>query len=214
MNEIEKLILAGGNEWKKDGKHRIYFNDLNDLIGLEVYYYKSGNVSSAKLNGESISNSEARRIMSALGGSFYYDVTLGEWESTKWTTEYANDLIEAIENKISEIEDRKNEDVSYPDFEDCLDELSEKYAEETGLSAKRGSERIACAHDFMKQKNVHIGRVQFVDDVNLMGNKEFQRKRMGHFSKEHQMLLTGYSSKRRGYSSAVFMKITSGWVRG
>jgi hypothetical protein len=63
-----------GSEWVKADKHRIYFNDLTVWYGLECSYYNTGNVSSATLDGEHVSNCEARRILGRLGGSkVWYD---------------------------------------------------------------------------------------------------------------------------------------------
>lgn len=80
--EIEKLIQIGGSEWKKDDKHRIYFNDLPGLYGLEFSTYKTGNISSATLDGHSVSNSQARKILGSMGGSkLWYDVEDGQFHS-------------------------------------------------------------------------------------------------------------------------------------
>lgn len=60
MNEkdIAKLLEAGGNRWSKYGKDRIYI-DVTTL-GLEVSYYKTGNVCNATWQGEGISNADAQ----------------------------------------------------------------------------------------------------------------------------------------------------------
>lgn len=63
---IEALQQLGGKEWIKDEFHRIYFNNLEKLYGLDCQYYKTGNIARASLNGEPISNSEARRILGCL----------------------------------------------------------------------------------------------------------------------------------------------------
>lgn len=78
-NTEKKLYEIGGREWQKGSHHRIYFGAkaLKELIGLEVKYYKTGNVADAFLNGERISNSEARRILGTRG---YYDVVAGEFK--------------------------------------------------------------------------------------------------------------------------------------
>lgn len=47
------------------GMVRTYVNEWAELIGLDVAFYKSGNVSSAALNGKGISNAEANRIQCA-----------------------------------------------------------------------------------------------------------------------------------------------------
>jgi hypothetical protein len=63
-----QIEAIGGRPWnKQDGTRRIYLNPKiwAPWIGLDVAYYKTGNVSSAALNGEAISNAEARRILNA-----------------------------------------------------------------------------------------------------------------------------------------------------
>ena len=71
---IEALTKKFGR-WTKKGSNgkvydRIYFNATD--LGMEVSYYKTGNVSSAAIDGEHISNCEARRIM---GSKAYFDLT-------------------------------------------------------------------------------------------------------------------------------------------
>ena len=71
---IEALTKKFGR-WTKKGSNgkvydRIYFNGTD--LGMEVSYYRSGNISSAAVDGESISNCEARRIM---GSKAYFDLT-------------------------------------------------------------------------------------------------------------------------------------------
>lgn len=74
MNEkdIAKLLEAGGNRWSKYGKDRIYI-DVKTL-GLEVSYYKTGNVRNATWQDEGISNADARRL---LGSKVYVDCADG-----------------------------------------------------------------------------------------------------------------------------------------
>lgn len=61
--------------WTKQGFNgkvydRIYFNATD--LGMKVEYYRSGNVSSAEIDGKIISNCEARRV---LGSKAYFDLT-------------------------------------------------------------------------------------------------------------------------------------------
>lgn len=102
MNEqqIEQLKKIG-SEWKNHGKHRIYFNDdlKHEIIGLDVDYYKSGNVSGATLNGERISNSEARRVMSKLG-SMYYDFSDQKFHGPN--NEYFFQIVDGIKARLGE----------------------------------------------------------------------------------------------------------------
>lgn len=77
-DEIKSLTDRGFNRWTKklsNGKvmDRLYIKP--EYLGLELTRYKSGNISSAKFNGETISNSEARRIE---GTKCYVDVATKE----------------------------------------------------------------------------------------------------------------------------------------
>ena len=77
-DEIKILTDRGFNRWTKklsNGKvmDRLYIKP--EYLGLELTRYKSGNISSAKFNGETISNSEARRIEST---KCYVDVATKE----------------------------------------------------------------------------------------------------------------------------------------
>ena len=77
-DEINTLTDRGFNRWTKklpNGKvmDRLYIKP--EYLGLELTRYKSGNISSAKFNGETISNSEARRIE---GTKCYVDVATKE----------------------------------------------------------------------------------------------------------------------------------------
>lgn len=74
--DIEKLVKIGGKEWQKGDMHRVYFDSLPEWYGLKLYYYNSGHVCGAELNGETISHAEGNRIFARLTGSvrFWYDV--------------------------------------------------------------------------------------------------------------------------------------------
>ena len=67
--EIIKILTEqfGGNLWENYGKRRVYFDgvDIARRQGLDWGTYNSGNISSARLNGEKISNSECKRILRA-----------------------------------------------------------------------------------------------------------------------------------------------------
>lgn len=94
---IEVLKDMGANEWHKGNYNRLYLNEAVDaLIGLEVTCYKSGNISSARLKGESISNAEARRIIERTCKA-YIDLDTMELVSVNEL------LISAISEKEAEI---------------------------------------------------------------------------------------------------------------
>ena len=56
-----------GKKWvhPKTGEVRYYVeaSEVAALAGLEIHRHKTGNISSARLNGEEISNSEAARML-------------------------------------------------------------------------------------------------------------------------------------------------------
>lgn len=62
----EQAEQLGGKLWEKGGMRRFYLN-WPELIGLDVSYYNTGNISRARLNGERITNSEAYRMGAAKG---------------------------------------------------------------------------------------------------------------------------------------------------
>lgn len=61
----ESLKKLGHAEWVHPGtgEARVYINNLSALYGLRTSHYNTGNISSATLNGEKISNREAERIL-------------------------------------------------------------------------------------------------------------------------------------------------------
>ena len=80
--KMTKQMLTLGKEWKKDEMHRIYISDLSKLYGLKCDRHKTGNIKSAKLNGEKISNTKATKLEIALNSAkFWYDVKSGEFLS-------------------------------------------------------------------------------------------------------------------------------------
>lgn len=95
----EQIIRIGGSEWRKGGKHRVYINTAvwKKLIGLETSHYNSGNIASATLDGERISNSHARDILSCID-SVYWDAADGQihiWTRRSRCSSEVSDLIRA-----------------------------------------------------------------------------------------------------------------------
>src|SRR5690606_27593466 len=78
----ESLVEIGGSRWQKGEMDRVYFNDLADRFGLRASFYGTGNVSSASLNGEKISNTKATRMLAGFSlAKFWFDVPAGEFQS-------------------------------------------------------------------------------------------------------------------------------------
>lgn len=74
---IEELEGLGFKRWQKAGYDRMYINAT--ALGLEVDYYKTGNVASAYLDGEKISNRYGRELVSA---KTYIDLKTGKMHGT------------------------------------------------------------------------------------------------------------------------------------
>lgn len=70
LSVAEKLVALGGNRWTKGGRDRVYFNNATEIVGIETTYYKTGNLSSVKMNGEFVSNSRGRSYLAALEGAY------------------------------------------------------------------------------------------------------------------------------------------------
>jgi excisionase family DNA binding protein len=96
---IETMTAIGGSEWIRGDKHRVYINGWTNLIGLEVNHYKSGNIASAFLNGEEISNSEAYRLLGTVN-KVYFDAADGKvyisWGHSAARTMDREDIAAAI----------------------------------------------------------------------------------------------------------------------
>lgn len=94
-DKIEALTERFGR-WTKTGWNgkkydRIYFNAKD--LGLELDYYKTGNISDASIDGMSISNSRARQLLSSKA---YYDVLTGELHIDSLMDMYFGDQIRAL----------------------------------------------------------------------------------------------------------------------
>ncbi|MGW6912616.1 hypothetical protein ACWGB8_02140 [Kitasatospora sp. NPDC054939] len=73
----EAMVAIGGNRWQKNGHDRVYINDWTEFAGLDVSYYKSGNICGAAYRGEGISNSQARLILGSIS-KVWFDAADGE----------------------------------------------------------------------------------------------------------------------------------------
>ena len=105
--QIASYEAKGFNRWTKGNMDRLYINAKD--LGLEVDYYKTGNVSSAKWCGKSVSNADGRRL---LGSKAYVDVKTGELHVTSSFDVYdmptledkARELVAEIEDELSKPE--------------------------------------------------------------------------------------------------------------
>ena len=78
----KQLIEMGGNHWQQHGHNRIYISDDMKMaaIGLEISFYKTGNIAGAYLDGKKISNTQARKIYNNLIDSkVFWDIANDQW---------------------------------------------------------------------------------------------------------------------------------------
>lgn len=62
----EQIEAIGGKRWtSRTGTVRIYLNDWPTLIDFEISTYGTGNISSASLRGEALSNTRAGKLSTA-----------------------------------------------------------------------------------------------------------------------------------------------------
>lgn len=91
----EKLEALGIRAWERGEMKRYYINDdqLEAVFGLSIGRYNTGNISSASLNGEGLSNSKAYKL---LGRGIWYDAVTDSWmQKTEFGTRALNDTLMA-----------------------------------------------------------------------------------------------------------------------
>lgn len=91
-------FLLTGNKWERGDMERIYFNQdqVNEIAGLYIHRYGTGNISCASLNDEKISNSHARKIQCHNYSKFWYDVKTKKFESKDLHSELFDSAISNI----------------------------------------------------------------------------------------------------------------------
>jgi len=89
MKTVEELEELGFKRWTKGNLDRMYINAKD--LGLEVGYYKTGNVQWAEFEGSSISNCQARKL---LGAKTYIDLKTNKIHSDHdWLAEAASKIV-------------------------------------------------------------------------------------------------------------------------
>lgn len=103
--EVKALVSIGGSEWQKNGMHRVYFGweRVAQAYGLEIEQYRSGNISAAWLDGESISNSRARSLETTFrAAKVWYDVVAGKWMSQGLSQAALDKVVASLTSKIAQ----------------------------------------------------------------------------------------------------------------
>lgn len=96
----DKDFSSLGNVWEKGNFHRLYLDPVKvaKAIGMDVDYYKSGNVRSASINGESISNNDCYKVLTSWNGA-YIDLTTGEMhERSGYSVRYEDEIMAAYKD--------------------------------------------------------------------------------------------------------------------
>ncbi|MGI5122797.1 helix-turn-helix domain-containing protein [Marinactinospora thermotolerans] len=70
---VENLIAVGGKRWQRGDKDRVYFNNWDELAGIEVTRYGTGNISWASYQGETVSNSQGYKLLACIE-KMWFDV--------------------------------------------------------------------------------------------------------------------------------------------
>ena len=106
-NQVEKILeTKAGKLWEKYGKKRIYL-DIKTALGMDVDYYKTGNISSCFINGEKISNSKANKILS---GKCFIDLNNDNKVVFQWATDELIDFVEEYLNQLEEEQEEEQEE--------------------------------------------------------------------------------------------------------
>ena len=94
IEKIQELMKdKSHNLWEKYNKRRLYL-DFAKIINLQVDRYNTGNISSAYLEGEKISNSKASKY---LQGKAFIDLNTNVLECQHMNSE----MIDKLENALS-----------------------------------------------------------------------------------------------------------------
>jgi hypothetical protein len=96
------LLAAGANHWNSpDGsKCRFYLNELSEAAGLQLSFYRTGNICSASWRGERVSNGEGGKRQGDLNGFKAYidanDLTILHVRSGQARPSYSTDYAKLI----------------------------------------------------------------------------------------------------------------------
>lgn len=93
--DVEALEQKGFSRWSKGNMDRLYFN-IEKSGDLDADYYKTGNMRSAYLNGERISNAEACRLLSV---KCFIDLKDGNKLVVQYGREDAQDVVRELAEK-------------------------------------------------------------------------------------------------------------------
>lgn len=97
MVTIDELKVLG-NEWQKGNLHRIYFNNICDLLGMEITWTnRHGVVDYAEVNGDRLKARDVDYIKRY--SKVWYDVKTGEFGYIDLRSEYFEIVVDEIKRR-------------------------------------------------------------------------------------------------------------------
>lgn len=67
----DHILSLGGRRWQKNGMDRIYLNDWTEHAGIDIDYYKSGNICYAAIDGRSVANGRISSIVGTVANVYF-----------------------------------------------------------------------------------------------------------------------------------------------
>lgn len=105
-SDVERLVQVGGREWKRDRRHRVYFEKIAPLYGLEYETDpQTGRLVSARLDGSPMSTSDARVLLARLRCvKIWYDLRRKQfqWKTVPGVEKIVEKVIRAIGDALPE----------------------------------------------------------------------------------------------------------------
>lgn len=160
--QIAAYEAAGFKRWTNYGRDRLYI-DIK-MLGAEVEFYKTGNVSDTKWQGEDVSNADGRRL---LASKIFIDVATGELHVvTSFTAPYdtpeiedvVRDLMNQIDNGCEKLSDHRIEELR----ESIADRMKKCFHK-----ALLGAQEVNASGDQLATLNSHICKVvSYVENAN------------------------------------------------
>lgn len=96
---IKRLEEMGAKRWQKGRMDRLY---INASLFMDIEYYGTGNIHTAKFDGALISNSQARRL---LGTKTYIDVEAESINSPSfWMFQKAEEMLEQAQRATAKVD--------------------------------------------------------------------------------------------------------------
>ncbi|MFI5992450.1 hypothetical protein ACIBAC_11435 [Streptomyces sp. NPDC051362] len=83
---VETMTAIGGSRWTKAGHDRVYINDWDQYLPLEINRYNTGNISWAAWEGETIANRQAGLLLGSLD-KVWFDAADGKLHARYGYTE-------------------------------------------------------------------------------------------------------------------------------